>query len=285
MDLAALRIFQAVVAEGGIARAAAKLNRVQSNVTTRIKQLEASLGVGLFIRDGKRLILSPAGKVLLEYADRMLRLAAEATLAVKSGEPAGTLRVGTLESTAASRLPPVLGKYHRRHPSVRLELTTAPSAQLVQAVLAYEVDAAIVADPAPGDALHCLPVFEEQLVVVADAGQKTVRSARDVAGKTIIAFKAGCAYRKRLENWFAESDLAPERVLELGSYHAILACVAAGTGVAIVPRSVLSLAPKLKSLSIHSLPARLGKVQTMLIWRKNHDSAALRALIEVLSEK
>jgi DNA-binding transcriptional LysR family regulator len=284
MDLAALRIFQAVVAEGGVARAAAKLNRVQSNVTTRIKQLEASLGVGLFIRDGKRLILSPAGKVLLNYAERMLRLAAEATLAVKSGEPAGTLRVGTLESTAASRLPPVLGKYHRRHPSVRLELITAPSAQLVQAVHAYEVDAAIVADPAPSDALHRLPVFDEQLVVVADARQKTVRSAKDIAGKTIIAFKVGCAYRKRLENWLAESDLAPERILELGSYHAILACAAAGTGVAIVPRSVLNLGPKLKGVSIHSLPARVGNVKTMLIWRKNYDSAALRALVDVLTE-
>lgn len=284
MDLASLRIFRAVVTEGGIARAAGKLNRVQSNVTTRIKQLEESLGVPLFVRDKKRLILSPAGKVLLDYADRLLRLAGEATLAVKSDEPAGTLRIGSLESTAASRLPPVLGKYHRRYPSVRLELATAPSAQLVSAVLAYELDAAIVADPAPSNDLGRMPVFDEQLVVVANAGQKLIRSAKDVAGKTVIAFKTGCAYRKRLENWLAEAGVAPERILELGSYHAILACAAAGTGVAVVPRSVLALAPRLKGVSVHPLPAKFGRVKTVLVWRKNYDSVALRALMEVLSE-
>ena len=68
MDLAALNIFRAVVRENGVTRAAAKLNRVQSNVTTRIKQLEEQLGTELFIRDGRRLVLTPAGETLLPYA-------------------------------------------------------------------------------------------------------------------------------------------------------------------------------------------------------------------------
>src|SRR5262249_3417257 len=75
MDVADLRIFRSVVEEGGITRAAEKLNRVQSNVTTRVRQLEEDLGVNLFIREGKRLHLSPTGKLLLEYADRLLDLA------------------------------------------------------------------------------------------------------------------------------------------------------------------------------------------------------------------
>ena len=72
MDLAALAIFRAVVRENGVTRAAAKLNRVQSNVTTRIKQLEEELGAALFVRDGRRLVLTPAGHTLLPYAERLL---------------------------------------------------------------------------------------------------------------------------------------------------------------------------------------------------------------------
>jgi DNA-binding transcriptional LysR family regulator len=82
MELSDLRIFTAVVREGGVTRAAERLHRVQSNVTTRIRQLEDDLGVALFIREGKRLRLAPAGQVLLDYADRLLGLANDARGAV-----------------------------------------------------------------------------------------------------------------------------------------------------------------------------------------------------------
>ena len=105
MDLTDLHIFRAVVQAGGITRAAEKLNRVQSNVTTRVRQLESELGVELFIRNGKKLHLSPAGKLLLDYADRLLDLAEEAREAVQDAKPRGLLRLGSMESTASMRLP------------------------------------------------------------------------------------------------------------------------------------------------------------------------------------
>src|SRR5215467_11118320 len=100
MDLSDLRIFATVVREGGVTRAAEKLNRVQSNVTTRIRQLEEDLGVALFIREGKRLHLAPAGQALLGYADRVLALAEEARTSVHDPRPRGLLRLGSMESTA-----------------------------------------------------------------------------------------------------------------------------------------------------------------------------------------
>src|SRR5687768_9270835 len=101
MDLASLRVFKAVVDEGGITQAARKLHRVQSNVTTRIQQLEASLGTQLFVRDKRRLHLSPAGELFLGYADELLRLSDQAKSAVSGDSPQGTLRIGSLESTVA----------------------------------------------------------------------------------------------------------------------------------------------------------------------------------------
>ena len=130
MDLSGLRIFTAVVRAGGVTRAAERLHRVQSNVTTRIRQLEEELGVSLFIRNGKRLHLAPAGQVLLDYADRLLALADEARDAVQDSRPRGVLRLGAMESTAAIRLPGPLAEYHRRYPAVLLELRTGNPQQL-----------------------------------------------------------------------------------------------------------------------------------------------------------
>ena len=102
------------------------LHRVQSNITTRVRQLEEDLGVALFIRAGKRLHLSPTGKVLLEYADRLLDLAQEARVAVRDNTPRGPLRLGAMESTAAIRLPAPLSEFHRRYPDVKLDLSSTP---------------------------------------------------------------------------------------------------------------------------------------------------------------
>ena len=110
MELAELRIFRAVVNEGGVTRAAERLHRVQSNVTTRIRQLEEKLGTELFIREGKRLRLTPSGQVLLGFADRLLALADEAGAAVLDPRPRGTFRLGAMESTAAVRLPEPLSR-------------------------------------------------------------------------------------------------------------------------------------------------------------------------------
>ena len=105
IDLAALEIFKAVVDHGGITKAATRLNRVPSNVTTRVKQLEERLGTQLFRRGNRRLVLSAEGKRLLGYADRLLTLSREAEAALRSGPPAGAFQLGALESTAATRLP------------------------------------------------------------------------------------------------------------------------------------------------------------------------------------
>ena len=103
IDLDALQIFKAVVDFGGVTRAAAQLHRVPSNVTTRLKQLEEGLGTKLFHRHSRKLLLSTEGKLLLTYAEQLLRLSSEAELALRSGKPRGKLRIGTLECTAATR--------------------------------------------------------------------------------------------------------------------------------------------------------------------------------------
>lgn len=278
MELSDLRIFKAVAEQGGITRAAQALHRVQSNVTTRVKQLEQRLGTRLFNRQGRRLVLSSEGRLLLEYAERLLELSSEAQAALKGHAPQGVLKVGALESTAATRLPAVLARYHREYPAVRVELVTATSAALIDRVLRQDLEAAFVAEPFSGRGLQVVHVFTEELVLITARDHPRIRSAAELAQRTVLAFTTGCAYRRRLEAWLGRSKIAPDRVMEYGSYHAIVACTAAGAGIAVVPRSVLSATGMDAEIAVHPLPAKIAHAKTMLAWRRGHDSMPLAAL-------
>lgn len=281
IDLDSLEIFRAVAREGGVVRAATRLNRVQSNVTTRIKQLEERLGVALFRRQGRSLVLTAEGHSLLVHAERLLRLADEAESELKSGPARGPFRLGSLESTAGSRMPAVLSRFHARHPGVVIELSTGTTGALVQRVLDYRIEAAFVSEPFTAPQLNSLPVFDEELVLITARGHAPVTRPVDLERSTLLAFAQGCSYRKRLEDWFGAANVLPERVLEFASYPAIIACVAAGTGCAIAPRSVLDSLRASGDVAIHALPARVRDNRTHLVWNGNA-SPALERLIELL---
>lgn len=282
MNFSDLKVFQTVAQTGGITRAATQLHRVPSNVTTRLRQLEADLGTPLFLRNNKRLSITPAGQLLLGYAERILALTQEARDALQDPAPRGTLRLGTMESTAATRLPGPLAEFHRLYPQVTLELSTGPTRPLVVQVLAGELDAALVADPAADDRLASLQVFTEELVLVAEAGQPRIRTPKDVRQATMLAFGSGCTYRRRLEEWFASGGVAPQRIVELASYHAILGCAVAGMGVALLPRGLLALFPQRERLSLHPLPATVAHTATQLVWRQGAQSGNVLALSQLL---
>lgn len=147
MEFSQLRIFQAVAEEGSITRAAERLHRVPSNLSTRLKQLEEQLGVDLFLRERQRLQLSPAGKVLLDYAAKLFALHDEAHAAVQGGQPAGDFLLGTMYSTAATHLPDLLAAYHRAYPAVNLQVQSGPSGELLEGLLTNRLDAALVDGP------------------------------------------------------------------------------------------------------------------------------------------
>jgi DNA-binding transcriptional LysR family regulator len=281
IDLESLAIFRTVVEAGGVVRAAEKLHRVPSNVTTRIRQLEAYLGVRLFRREGRTLRLSAEGHTLLKYSVRLLRLADEAVNELRTGKPQGTFRLGSLESTAGSRLAPILSRYHTENPEVIVELNTGTTGALIHRVMNFELEAAFVSEPFTAPELEALPVFREELVLITPLEIQEVRAARDLGRSTMIAFAHGCSYRKRLEDWLGSEKVKPERALEFASYQGMIACVAAGTGFAIVPKSVLVALQATEKVSQHPLPERVSTNRTHLIWR-GQPSLALVGLINLL---
>lgn len=285
MELFDLKTLITVIEQGGITKAAHELNRVPSGVTNRILQLEASLGVQLFLREKKRLLLTPKGQELYCYAKKIMDLVTEAEGRVKSSEPGGRFRIGSMESTLASRLPGPLARLHARYRDVHLELTTGTSRFLYELLLDNQLDVAFIADSPMDNHIEGIHVFDEKLVFIAHYGHEPIREPCDLTGTTLLAFNEGCAYRNRLINWFRAYELKPERIANMASYYAILGGASAGMGVGIVPASVLTLFPQKETLSVYPMNHHLGEAITELVWRKNMVSANIFALRQFLSNR
>ena len=178
MDASDLKIFEAAARLGGMNRAAAELNTVQSNVTVRIQALEADLGRPLFERHSRGVSLTAAGRRLLPYADKVARLLADARRAARDdGVPRGALTIGSLETTAAVRLTPLLTRYATEHPGVDLVLRTGTTRELVSDVLEQRVDGAFVCGPVAHPDLEEQVMFREELVVLAAPGVASLDAA------------------------------------------------------------------------------------------------------------
>lgn len=282
LDLISLEIFRTVVVEGSVTKAAIKLNRVQSNISTRIKQLEQGLQKDLFIRENRGLTLTPDGQLLLSYAERFLQLSMETLEALNAGKPSGVFRIGTMESTAAARLPEILSRYHRLYPDVRIELEADTAGGLIERLSNHDIEIGFVAEPVSFEKISTQPIFEEELVLVAPSSFPPLENTNEISGKTMVAFEPGCAYRRYLEQWLLESGIVPGGVIAMGSYLGILACVAAGTGFAVVPKCVLDTVTSKGRFRLYPLPENVSRIKTLLIWRSDYRSVKLEVLKKLL---
>lgn len=278
LDLASLAIFAQVAASGSITRTAQLLGRAQSNVTTRIQQLEEQVGTALFVREARRMVLTPGGQRLLRYANQLLSLAEEAEQNLRADSARGQLRLGSNESTAAARLPQPLAQFHSDHPAVQLALSTGPTRQLVEQLLAHQLDVALVSWPPPDLdeplPLDCTPLFDEPLRLLLPASSSAAN-----APTTLAAFTDGCTYRRIGEAWMAQQHgSTPTQVLQLHSYHAIIASVAAGSTVAVAPQSMLDLLREPPPVQLLDLPP----CTTMFVTRSGYQTPAAQQLLSVL---
>ena len=285
-----LLTFSAVARLGSITRAAEELNTVQSNVTQRVKALEAEIGTALFERHSRGMTLTGAGRRLLPYAQRMAALSREAVLAARDdGEPKGPLSIGSMETTAAVRLPILLAEFHRRYPAVRLTLRTAPTADLVAAVLDGALDGAFVAGPIEHAELSSTSAFREELVLVSARKWNSLASLRagtPESGPTALVFRTGCTYRQRLEQVFSEFGWPSAARFELGTLDGMVGCVAADMGVTLLPRAVVERDHVVSDISIHALGASQSRVDTLFIQRRSaHQYSALQGFVDCLTKR
>lgn len=282
MDASDLRVFEAVARLGGMNRAAAELHTVQSNVTARVRQLEDKLGAALFDRHSRGVALTEAGRRLLPYAQQIRLLLDDARRAVAdTGTPRGTLTLGSLETTAAMRLSPLLSRYIATYPQVDLILRTGTTCELIDSVLANRVEGAFVCGPVDHPDLDSEAVFHEELVLTTALGADGMNALVGAGEIKLVVLRAGCSYRQRLETILAQRGAVTTRIQEFGTLDAILGCVGAGLGITLLPRGIVAPAAREGKVALHELPDGAGQVETLFIRRRDRfASSALAAFLD-----
>lgn len=282
MEFQDLEIFQTVAEEGTVTKAAQKLNYVQSNVTARIHKLEKKLNTRLFHRHNRGMTLTPEGKKLLTYSEKILMLAYEMEKVLQSKEePSGTLEIGTVETVY--KLPYILSTYNQRYKNVQLSLFTGVTEELQEKVLQHKLDGAFVTHSGQlHPELTSYPVFEEELVLIST---EKYSSLEPLMNEPILCFSEGCGYRARLERWFRDQNIKPQKVMELGTLETILRSVLIGLGITFIPRSAIAHLEKREAIYCYPLPDSYSKIQTIFIRRSDaYLTSTIQKFVETIEE-
>jgi DNA-binding transcriptional LysR family regulator len=288
MEFSDLNLFATVARHGNITKAAQRLNTVQSNVTTRLRLLEQELGVPLFQRHHQGVTLTRAGHDLLPFAQQAEALLQKARDTVSNnGRPHGTLRLGSMETTAAARLPSLLKAYAPSHRNVDIAVETGTTRNLIQAVLEYRLDGAFVAGPAEHDDLLATLSFVEELGLVSAPRYRSLETAlREGTIHKLFVFRVGCSYRQRLERFLGERGITLINQLEFGTLEGILGCVSAGLGVTMLPLSVVEPYVRRKEVAFHRISPEDARSETVFITRRDTlRSLALEDFLRTLGSR
>lgn len=270
MDIPDLRYFFTVASEGSFSGAAKKLRYAQSNLSLRIKQLEEELQSPLFHRHAHGVSLTGKGEILFSYAEKLLRLAAEAENAVRKGNVSkGTLRIAAMESTAISFLPRLLAEYHRQFPGIRIQVSTGVSEQSLRLVMEGEADGAFVAGPTSHAELRSVEVRRERLTLLTDAAAPENTPLEELLRRPLLVLPRGCHYRKILERWLEDMGIYSPAIMEFDALGAIIASISAGLGVGFIPESAVAAFTSSGVLRSHSVPESYGLVTVRFAWRND----------------
>lgn len=255
MELRHLRYFVAVADHGGISHAADRLHIAQPAVSRQIRDLEHELGFDLLQREGRRVVLTDAGRVFAERARSILQQTDAATQEARriaKGE-IGAVRVGLLESASwAGPIPRALNLFKRRHEAIRLDIRPMSSVAQIDALLAGDLDAAFVyrQDNIVEDALTTYTLREDDIVLAAsvdlDFDTDAPLTLDDIDGLPIVAFprEVAPAYHDRLFGALADIGFVPQIVQEASDETTILSLVSAGVGCAFVNSANMQRPPR-----------------------------------------
>ncbi|MBD0382807.1 LysR family transcriptional regulator [Paenibacillus sedimenti] len=287
MDIRDMQIFLAVANEGSITRAAEKLEYVQSSISIRIQQLESELKTELFRRGRHGVRLTTSGEALKSYAEKIVFLTQEAERVVADNSiPRGTLRIGSLETTAAIRLPYILTDYHKSYPEVDLTVKTGTTEELIHLVLKYELDGAFVAAPVEHAELDIIEVGVEELALISGGQFPSIDRPEQLRNLTLLVFRVGCSYRRKLEDWLHLKGIIPAKIMEFGTLEGILGCIHAGLGVSLLPRSVVERALVQYNLRSQKISEKLCKTPTLFIRRKDaYETVAVSEFIQIAKRR
>jgi len=241
MDLRRLRLFLAVVDEGGFTRAAESEFVSQPSVSQAIRELEEELGTPLFHRVGRGVVLTPAGEALVGPARQTLRDVESATAAVAAvvGLESGRLDLCALPTLAVDPVAPLVGTFRTRYPGVTVRLLDSDGpAELASLVASGDAEVGITVDHTANAALEAVPLATQEMLVVLPPGTSPVGravAARDLGGHPIVTTPSGTSTRQLLDDAFASANVTPYVAVVTAQREAVLPLVLAGAGATLLP--------------------------------------------------
>lgn len=289
-----LQVFHAVAKHLSFTRAADALFMTQPAVTFQIKQLEEQYGTRLFERRHGGILLTPAGEMVLSYAERILALSdeMETRLSEMTGEMRGPLLVGASTTIAEFMLPRVLGEFNAAYPQVRARLIVANSESIESRVAEHTLDVGLIEVPAKLGGLTSQICCEDELLVICApdyplAGMKSV-TPKVLADYEYISREPGSGTREITDAYFLAHKVPPDRLktqMELGSPEALKGVVSTGLGFAIVSRVVVEKEIQLGELVAIPLKPPLKRSLYLVFQKDRFQSRLTGTFIEFTRAK
>lgn len=289
-----LRIFHAVAKQGSFTRAAESLFMSQPAVTFQIRQLEERYQVRLFERGHGRISLTPAGQLVMDYAEQIIGLSdeMETRLSEMTGEMRGTLLIGASNTVAESLMPNILSEFNAFFPQARPRLVVANSEIIESRVAAHTIDVGLIEASAKETNIEAEYCGEDELVVIcspdyplASASSLTPKQLRDYE---YIAREPGSGTREATEAYFQSAGVPPESLksqMELGNLEALKSVVATGLGYAIVSRAAVEREGQPARLICIPLKPRLIRRLSIILPKDRFRSRLVRTFAEFAKQR
>ncbi len=292
MEIRQLRAFAAIAETGTFTATALRLHVTQAAISMQIKQLETELGVQLFVRAPRKILLTQAGEIFLERSRKILRDhdATVAIMAELAGAKRGRLRVGSASAMVSTDpLPDILFRLRDKYQDADLNVTSGTSETLVKHIIAGELDIAFVSLPVDAQGIQTLVLNEDELVAIASPrhrfADKRVVTPQQLAEEKLILGEQGGNTRRLIDQFFVAAGVRPTVTMELSRQAAISRMVEEDMGVGIVPaQSVKNEVAAGKLVSWWIEGARINWSLGLAWLKDGYDTPIHRSFIELSKE-
>jgi DNA-binding transcriptional LysR family regulator len=286
MDTRQLETLLAIEQHGGFAAAAQAVNLTASAVSQQISALEIEIGAQLFDRSRRPPTLTAKGVEMVRSARSILNIVSETKASVTAGRVRGTMAFGTLRTYANSVVPSALATMRTTYPLLNFRLRVGKSEELMNNVASGQLDAALVADHVTvPSTLRWTPVIEEPLVVLMPSGCGHLTLEDAVRNVNFIRYRTQVPLARQIDTEMARLGISPKQIASANTMTAVVGCVRAGLGFAVVPQIALQdvIAASLDWVPFGTPPItrRLGVVQRFSSRQEEITSALIDALTEI----
>lgn len=292
MDLRQLEMFKAIVDTGSFTKAGEKLFVSQSAVSRQIKLLEEELGEPVFQRTPKKVHLTEAGQLVLQYCNRVFNEIGllKSEVSDLSELRRGTVRLGGGMSVCTYLYPTLLKKYHQRYPMVDVSISTGTNDEILKQMREHEVDLALLSLPFHDPDLEVGRAVREEMLLILPQDHPLARQDGPVPFESLpespfIHFERGSNTRQLIDEIFREREIWPPKTMEIQNVEITKALVEIGLGLSIVPYPAIALAGKKRRLAVRRLVGpRIYREMGWVHLKSDYMSHAMRNMLELFED-